>query len=113
MFRGKFGRVHFVGIGGSGMSGIAEVLMTQGFRVQGSDAKASKITDRLASLGATVFEGQAASNIGEASVVVVSTAIKKGNPEAASQMARNAFGQARADATQRLAALVETVATRT
>ena len=77
----ELGPIHFVGIGGIGMSGIAEVLMTQGFRVQGSDAKASKITDRLASLGATVFEGQAASNIGEASVVVVSTAIKKGNPE--------------------------------
>jgi UDP-N-acetylmuramate--alanine ligase len=63
------------------MSGIAEVLMTQGFRVQGSDAKASKITDRLASLGATIFEGQRAENIGDAAVVVISTAIKKGNPE--------------------------------
>ena len=78
---GELGPIHFVGIGGIGMSGIAEVLMTLGYRVQGSDAKRSKITDRLESLGATVFEGQRAENIGEAGVVVISTAIKKGNPE--------------------------------
>ena len=77
----ELGPIHFVGIGGIGMSGIAEVLMTLGYRVQGSDAKASKITDRLVSLGATVFEGQRAENIGEAAVVVISSAIKKGNPE--------------------------------
>jgi UDP-N-acetylmuramate--alanine ligase len=77
----ELGPIHFVGIGGIGMSGIAEVLMTQGFRVQGSDAKASKITDRLVKLGATFFEGQSADNIGEAAVVVISSAIKKGNPE--------------------------------
>ncbi len=63
------------------MSGIAEVLMTLGYRVQGSDSKASKITDRLVSLGAAFFEGQRAENIGEAAVVVVSSAIKTGNPE--------------------------------
>ncbi len=78
---GELGPIHFVGIGGIGMSGIAEVLMTLGYVVQGSDAKASKITDRLATLGAQIFEGQRAENIGEAAVVVVSTAIKKGNPE--------------------------------
>ncbi|MBC7144935.1 MAG: UDP-N-acetylmuramate--L-alanine ligase [Thioclava marina] len=78
---GELGPIHFVGIGGIGMSGIAEVLMTQGFTVQGSDAKASKITDRLAKLGATIFEGQRAENIGDAAVVVISTAIKPGNPE--------------------------------
>ncbi|WP_444452332.1 UDP-N-acetylmuramate--L-alanine ligase [Rhodobacter capsulatus] len=78
---GELGPIHFIGIGGIGMSGIAEVLMTQGFAVQGSDAKASKITDRLVELGATVFEGQRASNIGEAAVVVISSAIKPGNPE--------------------------------
>ncbi|PWE49091.1 UDP-N-acetylmuramate--L-alanine ligase [Thioclava sp. NG1] len=78
---GELGPIHFVGIGGIGMSGIAEVLMTQGFTVQGSDAKSSKITDRLATLGATIFEGQRAENIGEAGVVVISTAIKPGNPE--------------------------------
>jgi UDP-N-acetylmuramate--alanine ligase len=78
----ELGPIHFVGIGGIGMSGIAEVLMTLGYRVQGSDAKASKITDRLVKLGATFFEGQKAGNIGDGvSVVVISSAIKKGNPE--------------------------------
>ncbi|WP_126978360.1 UDP-N-acetylmuramate--L-alanine ligase [Frigidibacter oleivorans] len=80
---GELGPIHFVGIGGIGMSGIAEVLMTLGYRVQGSDLKASKITDRLVSLGATVFEGQRAENIGEAAVIVVSSAIKADNPELA------------------------------
>ena len=56
----ELGPIHFVGIGGIGMSGIAEVLMTLGYRVQGSDAKASKITDRLVALGAVFFEGQRA-----------------------------------------------------
>jgi len=78
---GELGPIHFVGIGGIGMSGIAEVLITLGYRVQGSDAKASKITERLARLGATVFEGQRAENVGDAAVVVISSAIKKGNPE--------------------------------
>ncbi|WP_299358200.1 UDP-N-acetylmuramate--L-alanine ligase [uncultured Paracoccus sp.] len=78
---GELGPIHFVGIGGIGMSGIAEVLMTLGYDVQGSDAKTSKITDRLVRLGARVFEGQRAENIGEAGVVVISTAIRKDNPE--------------------------------
>ncbi|MFT4012948.1 MAG: UDP-N-acetylmuramate--L-alanine ligase [Paracoccus sp. (in: a-proteobacteria)] len=78
---GELGPIHFIGIGGIGMSGIAEVLMTLGYQVQGSDAKRSKITDRLEALGAAIFEGQSAQNIGEAGVVVISTAIKKGNPE--------------------------------
>jgi len=78
---GELGPIHFVGIGGIGMSGIAEVLITLGYRVQGSDLKSSKITDRLASLGAEIFEGQRAENIGEAAVIVVSSAIKPGNPE--------------------------------
>ncbi|MCA3443321.1 MAG: UDP-N-acetylmuramate--L-alanine ligase [Rhodobacter sp.] len=77
----ELGPIHFVGIGGIGMSGIAEVLMTLGYRVQGSDSKASAITDRLAGLGATVFEGQRAENLGGAAVVVVSSAIRPGNPE--------------------------------
>lgn len=77
----ELGPIHFVGIGGIGMSGIAEVLITLGYRVQGSDAKTSKITDRLEKLGAEIFEGQRAENIGDAAVVVISTAIKKGNPE--------------------------------
>ncbi|MDO5529579.1 MAG: UDP-N-acetylmuramate--L-alanine ligase [Paracoccus sp. (in: a-proteobacteria)] len=78
---GELGPIHFVGIGGIGMSGIAEVLMTLGYQVQGSDLKRSKITERLESLGAEIFEGQRAENIGEAGVIVISTAIKKGNPE--------------------------------
>ncbi|OWJ79942.1 MULTISPECIES: UDP-N-acetylmuramate--L-alanine ligase [Haematobacter] len=85
----ELGPIHFVGIGGIGMSGIAEVLMTLGYTVQGSDAKASKITDRLVGLGATFFEGQRAENIGEAAVVVISSAIKRGNPELEEARRRN------------------------
>lgn len=75
------GAIHFVGIGGIGMSGIAEVLLNLGYQVQGSDLKASKITDRLAEHGARIFVGQSAENLDGAAVVVVSTAIKPGNPE--------------------------------
>ena len=75
------GPIHFVGIGGIGMSGIAEVLINHGFSVQGSDLKATKITDRLATMGAQIFEGQRAENLENAAVVVISSAIKKGNPE--------------------------------
>jgi len=79
---GELGPIHFIGIGGIGMSGIAEVLITLGYKVQGSDAKASKITDRLVELGATFHEGQRAGNItDDVAVVVISSAIKKGNPE--------------------------------
>ncbi|WP_406645232.1 UDP-N-acetylmuramate--L-alanine ligase [Aliisedimentitalea scapharcae] len=78
---GDVGPIHFVGIGGIGMSGIAEVLLNLGYQVQGSDLKASKITDRLAGLGAQIFVGQRAENLENAAVVVVSTAIKPGNPE--------------------------------
>ncbi len=75
------GPIHFVGIGGIGMSGIAEVLMNHGFTVQGSDMKASPITERLEAKGAKIFIGQKAANLKGASVVVISTAIKAGNPE--------------------------------
>ena len=75
------GAIHFVGIGGIGMSGIAEVLLNHGYQVQGSDLKASKITERLKALGAQVFEGQRAENLEGADVVVISSAIKPGNPE--------------------------------
>jgi len=78
---GDVGPIHFVGIGGIGMSGIAEVLLNHGYVVQGSDLKASKITDRLADLGALIFEGQSAGNLDQAEVVVISSAIKPGNPE--------------------------------
>jgi UDP-N-acetylmuramate--alanine ligase len=77
----QLGAIHFVGIGGIGMSGIAEVLLNHGYSVQGSDLKASRITDRLASLGAEVFIGQKAENLHNAEVVVISSAIKPGNPE--------------------------------
>ena len=63
------GPIHFVGIGGIGMSGIAEVLLDHGYTVQGSDLKSSKITERLKHLGATVFEGQVAENLADAEVV--------------------------------------------
>ena len=78
---GDVGPIHFVGIGGIGMSGIAEVLLNHGYTVQGSDLKTSKITDRLVEAGATVFEGQHAENLEGAQVVVISSAIKPGNPE--------------------------------
>ncbi len=77
------GPIHFVGIGGIGMSGIAEVLLDHGYTVQGSDLKSSKITERLKELGAIVYEGQRAENLDGAEVVVVSTAIKPDNPEMA------------------------------
>ena len=75
------GAIHFVGIGGIGMSGIAEVLLNLGYRVQGSALKASKITERLEGLGAQIFIGQTGENLEGAEVVVISSAIKPGNPE--------------------------------
>jgi UDP-N-acetylmuramate--alanine ligase len=74
-------RVHFVGIGGIGMSGIAEVLLNLGYQVSGSDLKGSDITRRLASMGATIYEGHKAQNLVQADVVVISSAVKKDNPE--------------------------------
>ncbi|ROU00369.1 UDP-N-acetylmuramate--L-alanine ligase [Histidinibacterium lentulum] len=75
------GPIHFVGIGGIGMSGIAEVLLNHGYVVQGSDLKATPITRRLEQLGAHIFEGQAEDNLAGAEVVVISSAIKPGNVE--------------------------------
>jgi len=77
----QLGAIHFVGIGGIGMSGIAEVLLNHGYAVQGSDLKPSKITERLEGLGARIFIGQKAENLDNAEVVVISSAIKPGNPE--------------------------------
>jgi UDP-N-acetylmuramate--alanine ligase len=77
----KIQRIHFVGIGGIGMSGIAEVLLNLGYRISGSDLKNSSVTQRLAGLGATIFEGHAASNIAGAEVVVTSSAVAQDNPE--------------------------------
>ncbi|MGA7415425.1 MAG: UDP-N-acetylmuramate--L-alanine ligase [Bryobacteraceae bacterium] len=75
--------VHFVGIGGIGMSGIAEVLLNLGYQVSGSDLKLTPITDRLAKLGATIHEGHTASNVAGARAVVVTSALDSINPEVA------------------------------
>ncbi len=80
MFR-RIQHVHFVGIGGIGMSGIAEVLANLGFRVSGSDLRRSPVTERLERLGVTFYEGHRAENVGEAQVVVRTTAARDDNPE--------------------------------
>jgi len=77
----KIQRIHFVGIGGIGMSGIAEVLLNLGYKVSGSDLKTSAVTQRLVTLGAAAFEGHRAENIAGAEVVVTSSAISPENPE--------------------------------
>ncbi len=77
----KAQRVHFIGIGGIGMSGIAEILLTLGYPVSGSDLRRSGITDRLATLGAIIFEGHAAANAVGAAVIVTSSAVNERNPE--------------------------------
>ncbi|MCY3872711.1 MAG: UDP-N-acetylmuramate--L-alanine ligase [Rhodobacteraceae bacterium] len=77
----QLGPVHFIGIGGIGMSGIAEVLLNHGYVVQGSDLKSSRLTERLARLGARIWIGQRESNVDGADVVVVSSAIRADNPE--------------------------------
>lgn len=79
--RRKVQAIHFVGIGGIGMSGIAEVLLNLGYHVTGSDLNETDITQRLASLGARISKGHAASNLAEADVVVTSTAVRPDNPE--------------------------------
>ena len=78
--------IHLVGIGGSGMGGIAEVLLNLGYVVQGSDLKANAVTQRLARLGATIFIGHAAGHLGKADVVVVSSAVNRTNPEVAAAL---------------------------
>jgi len=85
----KVKHVHFVGIGGVGMSGIAEVLLNLGFEVSGSDLGDNASTRRLKSLGAKVVQGHAAGNLDQADVVVVSTAVKADNPEVAAARERN------------------------
>jgi UDP-N-acetylmuramate--alanine ligase len=81
--------VHFIGIGGIGMSGIAEVLCNLGFKISGSDLKKSGNTDRLELSGATVFEGHAAENVGDAQVVVYSSAVRADNPEVVEAKSRS------------------------
>ena len=77
----KINRIHLVGIGGVGMGGIAEVLLNLGYVVQGSDLRESAVTRRLAGLGAEISIGHRGENIGDADVVVVSSAIDPENPE--------------------------------
>jgi UDP-N-acetylmuramate--alanine ligase len=84
----KVKNIHFVGIGGSGMSGIAEVLLTLGYQVSGSDLGANAVTQRLIDMGATVHQGHAESHIGNADAVVTSTAVKQDNPEVVAARAR-------------------------
>ena len=81
LFRGRVRQIHFVGIGGIGMSGIAEVLLGMGFDVRGSDIRESETLERLRSRGATVHIGHAASNVHGADVVVMSSAVQNANPE--------------------------------
>ncbi|HEX5432642.1 MAG TPA: UDP-N-acetylmuramate--L-alanine ligase [Candidatus Angelobacter sp.] len=93
----KIQRIHFVGIGGIGMSGIAEVLLTLGYKVSGSDLRASSVTERLAELGAIIFIGHRAENITGAEVVVTSSAISRDNPEVAAAHAQHIPVIARAE----------------
>jgi len=81
--KNKVRKIHMVGIGGSGMNGIAEVLLNLGYEVSGSDLADSPVTSRLRTLGATVHKGHAAANVGDADVLVKSTAVGKDNPEVA------------------------------
>ena len=78
---GKTRRVHFIGIGGIGMSGIAELLANLGYAVSGSDEKRSAVTERLATLGIRVDVGHDAAHVGDADVVVISSAVRPTNPE--------------------------------
>ena len=80
MFK-KIQHIHFVGIGGVGMSGIAEVLINLGYRVSGSDLKQTTVTERLKSMGGTIYQGHRRDNIKEADVVVISSAVEPDNPE--------------------------------
>ncbi|PMP76626.1 MAG: UDP-N-acetylmuramate--L-alanine ligase [Sulfurihydrogenibium sp.] len=81
MFRGKVRRIHFIGIGGSGMNGIAELLLNQGYTISGSDLKESYTTQRLRKLGAKIYIGHSEDNVKDVDVVVYSSAVKPDNPE--------------------------------
>src|ERR1035438_4800784 len=81
-------RIHFIGVGGIGMSGIAEILLTMGYAVSGSDLRRSAITDRLAGMGAVIYEGHAAENAAASDVVVTSSAVPATNPEVLEARAR-------------------------
>ena len=85
----KVKNIHFVGIGGSGMSGIAEVLLNLDFKISGSDLANNATTQRLQNFGATVYQGHAAENVQDADVVVVSSAVNEENPEVKAARAKN------------------------
>ena len=106
----QLGPIHFVGIGGIGMSGIAEVLINLGYKVQGSDAVDNANAKRLRDKGARIFVGHEASNVGDAAVVVVSTAIKRDNPELAVARARRSPVVRRAEMVAELMRLKQCVA---
>lgn len=93
----RINTIHFVGIGGSGMGGIAEVLINLGYAVQGSDVKHNAVTHHLSRIGAKVSIGHSAANIEGADVVVVSSAISRGNPEIESAVAQRIPVVARAE----------------
>jgi UDP-N-acetylmuramate--alanine ligase len=94
---GKTHRIHFVGVGGIGMSGIAELLANLGYRVSGSDAKASEITARLSALGVEITIGHQPENVGDVDVVVFTSAVKADNPELAAARSRRIPVIARAE----------------
>src|SRR5436309_2489326 len=109
MFK-RFKHVHFVGIGGIGMSGIAEVLLNLGYRVTGSDIRATAITERLEQLGATIYPRHAAENVKGAHVVVVSSAVHTNNPEIEEAQRRKIPVIARAEMLSELARLKYSIA---
>jgi UDP-N-acetylmuramate--alanine ligase len=81
MFQQVIKKIHFVGIGGIGMSGIAEILLNQGFEISGSDLMESEITSRLKNLGVTIYNGHSAKNVKDVDVLVYSSAVNQENPE--------------------------------
>ena len=109
-FATDIGTIHFVGIGGIGMSGIAEVMKNLGFDVQGSDVAEGYVVEGLRAKGIRVAIGHAAANLGEAAVVVISTAIKRGNPEVEAALERRVPVVRRAEMLAELMRLKQTVA---
>jgi len=87
--RRKVKRIHFVGIGGIGMSGIAEVLLNLGYTISGSDLSQSDLTQKLSALGARIYTGHHSSHLSDTDVVVTSTAVKSNNPEVLEAHRRN------------------------
>jgi UDP-N-acetylmuramate--alanine ligase len=109
MYRKQY-QIHFVGIGGIGMSGIAELLINLGYRVSGSDLRTSDTTERLAGMGGKVFEGHRAENIADANVVVTSSAVRPDNPEVVAALAAGVPVIARAEMLAELMRLKYSVA---